>query len=45
VEKSAKRGASWFLLFDKYNQNDEMEENEMGGACSMNGVEEELIGY
>jgi hypothetical protein len=43
VEKTAKRGALWFVLFAKYDQNNQVEENEIGGACSTNGGEEEHI--
>jgi hypothetical protein len=31
------------VLFTKYNWNDEVKEDEMGRACSTNGVEEECI--
>jgi hypothetical protein len=31
------------LLFANYNSNNEVEENEMGGACSTNGGEEERV--
>jgi hypothetical protein len=29
----------------KYNYNDQVEEDELGGACSTNGGEDELIYY
>jgi hypothetical protein len=29
-----------FVLFDKYNHNDQVKEKEMDMACSMNGEEE-----
>jgi hypothetical protein len=38
--KIAQRGASWFVLFAKYNQHNQVEEDEMGGSCSTNGEEE-----
>jgi hypothetical protein len=38
-----RRGASWFVLFAKYNYNNEVEEDEMGGACSTNGGEKERV--
>jgi hypothetical protein len=31
------------VLFGKYNQNDQVKENEMGRTCSTNGGEEECI--
>jgi hypothetical protein len=37
------RGASWFVLFAKYNQNNQVEEDEIGGLCSTNGGEEESL--
>jgi hypothetical protein len=33
-------GASSFVLFAKYNQNDQVEEDETDGACSTNEGEE-----
>jgi hypothetical protein len=40
VEKAAQRGASYFVLFAKYNWNYKVEEDEVGGTCGMNGREE-----
>jgi hypothetical protein len=37
VEKTSSQGASWFVLLDKYNQSDQVEEDEIVVACSMNG--------
>jgi hypothetical protein len=37
VEKTTQRGGSFFVLFAKYNQNYQIEEDGMGGACSANG--------
>jgi hypothetical protein len=31
------RWAAWFVLFAKYNQNDQVEEDEVGGVCGTNG--------
>jgi hypothetical protein len=36
-------GASWFAPFAKYSQTDQVEEDEVGGACSTSGEEEESI--
>jgi hypothetical protein len=38
VEKTAQLGALWFVLFTKYNYNNQVKEDEMGRACSTNGV-------
>jgi hypothetical protein len=32
-----------FLFLAKYNQNNQVEEDEIGGACSTNGGEEQRI--
>jgi hypothetical protein len=32
-----------YILFAKYNENNQVEEDEMGGPCSTNGGEEELV--
>jgi hypothetical protein len=37
LEKTALRGASWFVFFAKHNQNNQVEEDEMRGLCSTNG--------
>jgi hypothetical protein len=34
---------SSFVLFAKYNKNNQVEEDEKGGACSTNGGEEERV--
>jgi hypothetical protein len=36
-------GGLLLLVFAKYNQNDQVKENEMGVACSTNGGEEERV--
>jgi hypothetical protein len=41
VKKIAYRGASWFVLLAMYTQNNQVEEDESGGACSTKGGEEE----
>jgi hypothetical protein len=38
-----KQGAAWFVLFAKNNQNYQVEEDEMGGACKVNSEEEDHI--
>jgi hypothetical protein len=42
-KKTAKRGASWFVLFAKYSQNDQVEEDEMEEAYSTNEGEKERV--
>jgi hypothetical protein len=37
VDKTAQRRASYFVLFNKYNYNNQVEEDEISGACSTNG--------
>jgi hypothetical protein len=32
-----------FVIFSKYNQNNQIEEDEMSVECSTNGSEEELV--
>jgi hypothetical protein len=44
-KKTAQRGASKLALFIKYNQNDQVTECEIGGACSTNEGEEELVQF
>jgi hypothetical protein len=34
---------NFVVLFSKYNQNNQIKKDEMGGACSTNGGEEECI--
>jgi hypothetical protein len=33
----------WFVVFAKYNENNEAKGDEIGGACSTNGGEEERV--
>jgi hypothetical protein len=42
-EKAAERGASRFVLFAKYNTNNQVKEDEMDEARSANGREEERV--
>jgi hypothetical protein len=34
---------SWFVFFVKFNYNNQVEEDGMGGACNTNGGEEEGV--
>jgi hypothetical protein len=43
VEKTARPGASWFVLLAKSDVNDQLTEHEMDRACSTNGVEKERV--
>jgi hypothetical protein len=37
LEKTASRRASRFVLLDKYYSGDQIKEDEVGGACGMQG--------
>jgi hypothetical protein len=35
--------SSYLALFAKYNKNDQVKEDKIGGACSTNGGEDECV--
>jgi hypothetical protein len=43
LNRVASLTGSELVLFSKYNQNDQVKEDEMGRACSTNGGEEECM--
>jgi hypothetical protein len=43
AEKTALGGVASFVLVAKYNQNYEVEDDEVGGACNANGGEEDSV--
>jgi hypothetical protein len=43
MEDTAQRGAPCVVLFAKYNEKDQVEEDELGEACGANGGEEERV--
>ena len=43
LEKTAQRGAAWFVLFTGYYLGDQIKDDEMGGARGTYGGEEKCI--
>jgi hypothetical protein len=45
VEKTAQRDGLKFVIFTKYDWDDQIKENDMNGACSMHGRNEKCIHF